>query len=89
MELKKRKSKKRRNNKGIVCKVQKKKYNCEKGVKTRKEKDFISRIQDRKKKESSRTRGRQHTPQRKKYSKAICRQRFQKGQQKREVSKGT
>ena len=50
MELKKRKSKKRRNNKGIVCKVWKKKYNCEKGVKTRKERDFISRIQDRKKK---------------------------------------
>ena len=44
MELKKRKSKKRRNNKGVVCKVWKKKYNCEKGVKTRKEKDFISRI---------------------------------------------
>ena len=44
MELKRRKSKKRRNNKGIVYKVWKKKCNCEKDVKTRKERDFISRI---------------------------------------------
>ena len=88
MELKRRKSKKRRNNKGIVYKVWKKKCNCEKGVKTRKERDFISRIQNRKKK-SSRTRERQYASQRKKYSKAVYEQRFQKRQQEREVSRGT
>jgi len=44
MELKRRRSKKRRNDKSRVCKVWKKGCNCEKDVRIGKKKDLISRI---------------------------------------------
>jgi len=44
MELKRRRRKKRRDNKSGVCKVWKKGCNCEKGVRTKKKKDFMPRI---------------------------------------------
>jgi len=44
IELKKRRNKKRRNDKGIVCRIWKKEYNCEKGIRVEKKRDLISRI---------------------------------------------
>jgi len=44
MELERERSKKERNNKGIMYKVWKKKYNKRKSVGMKKERDFIPRI---------------------------------------------
>ena len=50
MELKRRRSKERKDNESGVYKVQKKRYNCEKDVRMIKKKNFMPRIQGRKKK---------------------------------------
>ena len=44
MELERRRSKKRRNNESGICKVWKKRYNYEKGIRTRKERDLMPRM---------------------------------------------
>jgi len=44
MELERRKSKKRRNNKGTVYRMWKEEYNCKEGIRTEKEKDLMPRI---------------------------------------------
>jgi len=44
IELERRRSKERKNNKSGVCKVWKEGCNCEKGVRMRKKKDLMPRI---------------------------------------------
>ena len=57
IELERRESKKGRNNKGTVCRIQKKGYNCEKDIRVEKKKDLMSRIQSKKKKRVVELRG--------------------------------
>ena len=56
MELERRRSKKRRNDKSGVYKVQKKEYNCKKSVKMEKKKDFMPKMQSKKKKRMAKLR---------------------------------
>ena len=44
MELERKRSKKRRNNKSGMCKVWKKECNYEKGIRTRKERDLMPKM---------------------------------------------
>ena len=44
MELERKRSKKRRNDKGTVCKVWKKRCNCKKSIRMEKERDLMPRI---------------------------------------------
>jgi len=44
MELERRRSKERRNDESGICKVWKKRYNYEKGIRTRKERDLMPRM---------------------------------------------
>ena len=50
MKLERRRSKERKDNKSGVRKVQKKEYNCEKGIRMKKKKNVMPRIQGREKK---------------------------------------
>jgi len=44
MKLERRKSKEKKDDKSGVCKVWKERYNCEKGVRTRKRKDLMFKM---------------------------------------------